>query len=239
MTFSSLRKAAFTLAALALLAAPVLAADIPAGPDFWRTEHNGSTFFTFPDGEVESLCGAPASDDWDHVARLGGAPVTGDADTIIDRLKDAVFVNGVARTDIAVRALHFKSSDVQETPCGPLVWDVKNVGAQPITKMTIRQTSANGGVFNATISVRVNFAGYNASSGAFVGNLFYTFNLPDTTTGGTPWSFDPTGAAAWRPGMTPANDCAEVLRAKAATLPAGHGYFIADLIASGRCTYKG
>ncbi|HEX4954010.1 MAG TPA: hypothetical protein VF017_11525 [Thermoanaerobaculia bacterium] len=235
MDCASFRRTTLSLAALALLALPAMAADIPAGPDFWRTEHNGSTFFTFPGGEVESLCGAPASDDWDHVVRLGGVPVTGDADTIIQRLKDANFVNGVAQTQVMVRALHFKSTDVQDTPCGPLVWEVKNTDDQPITKMVIRQTSEQGGTFNANISVRVVFSGYNANSGAFLGNLFYTFDLPDTTAG-TPWSFDPSGAAAWRPGMSETEDCTEVLRAKALTLPARHGYFIADMIAQGRCT---
>lgn len=225
------KTALFALVAVTLVALPATAQVIPAGKDNWRTPGDGNTFFTFPAGDVESLCGAPPSGAWDHQVTLQGVPVSGaDWDTQVTRLKDADLSNGSATVPIQVTHLQFRSVGSQPTPCGKLVWDVRPFGRQPLTKMTIKRNNDLGGIFVATIAVRVVFTG-TADDGAVVGRLVYTVELPDPD--GSPWSFG--GPTVWRPGITEDDECIETLREKLTTLPARHAYFIEDLIAQGRC----
>ena len=238
MTKLMARMTVLAILLLSLAALPVHAQPtIPAGKDFWVTPANNQTVFLFPAGEVESLCGAPASDTWDHHVFFRGIPQAGsDYDTVVARLSNATFnSSGTASTKIQVQSLNFKSITWQATPCGKLNWTAGLSGPQPITVMTLRQTSERGGVFSATISVRVELRAFDASSGAYVGSLFYTRDLPDPS-GGTAWSFGPTGA--FRAGMTPTDNCIDVLRKKLlVTDPdSSHWYFISDMIAQGRCT---
>jgi hypothetical protein len=234
------RLSPFSIALVALLfvglaAGSAAAQVIPAGSDFFRTPADGNTSFTFPDGDVESLCGAPPSTTWNHAVTLAG--VAGSVyDSVVDRLKDAVFDStGHASVPIQVQSLAFISTGPQATPCGALNWKVSQTGPQPITQMDLTLTSPSGGTFTANLSVKVEFDATDAASGKFIGSLFYSFDLPDPKNG-TPWSFGPNGV--FRPAMDTANNCIEVLRAKISTLPARHAYFISDLIAQGRCTEK-
>ncbi len=230
-----LAKLTLFLLAAGLLATAATAQIIPAGEDRWVTPGDGSTFFTFPAGDVESLCGAPVSFAWNRSLRLVGVPDSGqDWDTVVTRLKDADLSSGSATIPIQVTRLAFRSIALQSTPCGRLNWTVKAEDGQPVTKMSIAQTSARGGVFKANISVRVVFSA-STEDGAFVGNLFYTMDLPDKT--GVPWSYDPFGG--FRPGIDESENCFDVLREKATTLPARHTYFIENLIAQGKCTKHG
>ena len=221
---------------LASLAALPAAAQIPPGPDYWVTPDNGRTFFTFPNGDVESLCGAPPSTAWNHRVNLRGVPVAADYDTVVQRLDKAVFdTTGHAQTRIVVKALSFASAAPQGTPCGTLKWTVGLTGTQSPTVMRLRRTSSQGGFFSADISVRVEFRAYNASTNAYVGSLFYSMILPDPQNG-TPWSFGTSGQ--FRAGMTTTNNCVDVLREKLTTYSpdSDHFYFISDMIAQGRCT---
>ncbi|MCP3964665.1 MAG: hypothetical protein GY719_43110 [bacterium] len=228
------RTAALTLAAVLLAALPAAAQVIPAGDDRWVTPADGTTYFTFPAGDVESLCGAPASFGWDRTVKLTGVPDPGeDWDTVVTRLADADVSSGYAVVPIQVTRLYFSSITEHRTPCGEINWRVKSIDNQPVTEMAIYNESGRGGTFKATISVRVVFAATDAS-GATLGYLYYTRDLPDTT--GVPWSFD--GNGTFRPGIDENDDCTQVLRDKIATLPAGHGYFIENLIAQGKCTRK-
>lgn len=227
---------------LAGLAALPAAAQPPIGPgdDRWVTPNNGQTFFTFVDGDVESLCGKAASKDWNHQVGLRGVPVAGaDWDTSVRRLDTAVFdASGHASTRIVVTRLEFASTAPQETPCGLLNWRVSLAGSQATTKMDLRLTSAKGGLFAADIAVNVVFRAFDAATGTFVGALTYNMILPDPATG-TPWSYGPNGQ--FRPGITPTDNCIAVLREKLSTYTpdSSHYYFITDLIAQGKCTRQG
>jgi hypothetical protein len=225
-----------TLASLPALAQKV----IPAGKDVWVTPANGQTVFTFPDGDVEALCGAAASSSWDHKITLQGVPIAGgDWDTMVLRLDDAVFnSSGVAQTRAQVSYLDFRSSGTTATPCGTLYFKVGLAGSQATTTMTIVRTTAGGGLFHADIAVSVEIKAYEIHHGDYVGSLFYSFILPNPSAG-TPWSLGPNGE--FRAGMTTTNNCVDVLRQKLTqyATTSSHYYFISDMIAQGRCTPKG
>ena len=225
---------AILLAGLAGLSAS--AQIISAGPDFWTTPANSQTYFTFPAGDVEALCGAQPKDDWDHKLALKGVPLSsGPAyDTVVARLDDAVFdASGTATTRVQVQKLSFASIAPRDTPCGALTWQATLAGTQGITTMVLRRTSPMGGFFNADLSIKVELRAFN-SSNVYIGSLFYDFILPDPGTG-TPWSFGSAGE--FRAGMTDTNNCLNVLRQKLSTYAtdSSHYYYISDMIARGQC----
>ena len=231
------RIAVLAVAAVLVAALPVSAQVIKADVDRWVTPNGGGTYFKFPDGEVESLCNETASFDWDHTVALTGVPVAGqDWDTAVARLKDVDVTNGGGVTPIQVKHLEFKSLAPHSTPCGRINWSVETVGNQPMTKMAIRRKSERGGIFWADIAVRVQFTATDAGSGAFIGKLIYTMELP-ATTNGVAWSFD--GANTFRPGIDEMDNCIDVLREKLLTATGAHVYFIEDLIAQGKCKRQG
>ena len=221
---------------LGLAALPATAQVIPKGTDYWRTPNNGQTFFVFPDGDVEALCGHAPDAAWDHTVFLRGVPAAGsDWDTAVTRLDDAVFDStGTARTRIKVRSLSFTSLFPQVTPCGRIHWTVSICCPQPTTWMTIHKTSDKGGVFFANLAVNVEFKGTDADTGAFLGTLYYSRELPDEPNG-TAWSFGNGGI--FRPGITTAETCVDVLRKKLSNYApdSSHFYWISDMIAQGRC----
>jgi predicted lipoprotein with Yx(FWY)xxD motif len=223
---------------LALAAVPAQAQKvIPAGKDVWVTPANGQTFFTFPDGDVESLCGAAASSSWTHQIALQGVPMTGaDWDTMVQRLDNAVFnTSGVATTRAQVAYLAFNSTSTTVTPCGRLYFGVGLAGSQPVTTMTFVRSTAGGGLFHADIAVSVEIKAYEIHHGDYIGSLFYSFVLPNPSTG-TPWSIGPNGE--FRPGMTTTNNCVDVLRQKLSqySTTSSHYYYISDMIAQGNCS---
>jgi hypothetical protein len=149
-----------TLLAVAL---PALAADraIQNGIDPWQTKGDGRTFIDFrtipiPAGFFCSKAkaftgrvvfqGVPVA--------TGEAGVLGKTDTIVQRLDDAVFnANGIAKTRVQVRVLHFVATQPIQTECGAFKVEVKLNGEQPITTMRIVRQDENGGRFYAPISV--------------------------------------------------------------------------------------
>ena len=228
---SMVRIAALSAAVALVLALPATAQYLPAGEDRWVTPNDGSTYFTFPAGDVESLCGAPVDFGWNRTVRLTGVPEPGyDWDTVVKRLNDADLSQDYAEVAITVSRLVFKSLETMETPCGRVNWYVKALDNQPVTKMVIVNKTGRGGYFKANISVRVAFEATDAN-GSHLGLLYYTFDLPDKS--GVPWSFDSFGN--FRPGIDEGDNCEQVLRDKATTLPARHTYYIEQLIAQGKC----
>jgi hypothetical protein len=211
--------------------------EIDEGTDYWRTPASG-TAFTFPPGDVEALCHKAANPAWDHKVALKGVPHKGsDWDSAVSRLKDARFdKTGTAFTTVRFKSLSLESSAPTDTPCGKLDWTARLAeGKQPTTKMKITKTPDNkGGVFFADLALRVEFRAYKAGTKEKVGRLFYDIKLPDPA-GGTAWSFGAKNV--FRAGMTPDNNCIQVLRDKLGTFPPGsqHIYFISDLIAKGEC----
>src|SRR5262245_16219234 len=120
------RVAALGILFAILATLPATAQVIRKGTDYWTTPGiGGNTFFEFPEGDVESLCGATIDNAWDHRISLAGVPTPGsDWDTAVARLDDAVFdATGEARTRIQVRALSFISG-LHLTPCGKIIWRV-------------------------------------------------------------------------------------------------------------------
>jgi hypothetical protein len=234
MTRNALRASALAILLVSLLTLPVAAQTIPPGKDFWVTPPNGQTWFTFPAGDVESLCGAPPSDKWNHKVILAGVPAPGsDYDTVVARLDPAVFnATRQASTRIQVQSLAFASTAIQDTPCGPLDWTVRLAGQQAVTLMKLRRTSGRAGLFSADIAVNVEFRA--SRGGSALGSLFYNVILPDPQTG-TPWSLGPRGE--FRAGMTQSQNCVDVLRQKLTQFSpdSRHFYFISNLIAQGKC----
>lgn len=229
-------------ALLALVAALPAAAQIPAGPDRWVTPSNGQTFVVIPDTEIAALCGAVGNPTLNHKIPMVGSPVidVNDWDTEVRRLDKATFVNRVASTRIQVSVLNFRSIGAHQTACGQNTFSAHLAGAQPITNMTLRQTHANGGVFFADIRVSTQVRVYNVA-GAVVGSVPFVANLPSPATG-TPYTW--VAGGAFKPGIDSSagpESCVPALRAKQATYPvdSSHYYFIENLIAQGKCTYRG
>jgi hypothetical protein len=165
------RSVAF-LAVLALAALPAVAQDvIPRGSDAWKTAGGGQTYskLSLPAGFLDANCDAVAQD-----VALEGVPVAtspegafGDADTIIERLSDAVFdEKGVATTKVVVRALHFRAADLVKSSCGDWSAEVGLAKDQASTVMTIVRESASGGTFTAPISVDAVWTFTRTSDGA-------------------------------------------------------------------------
>jgi hypothetical protein len=221
------------LASLAVL--PAAAADIPAGIDYWRTPPDGGTHFTFPEGDVESLCGKEPQT-WENKMTLVGVPTPGsDWDTAVVRLDDVTFASEVAYTRIRVKELNLASKGAIETPCGKLRWVVALACCpQPITRMRLVRSTAKGGTFTADLTVSVEMKAYD-EAGAYVGSLFYARELPDKLSNTTAWSIGPSGE--FRAGMDEKNDCLATVRKKGIDPedPA-HKYFISQMIAQGRCS---
>jgi hypothetical protein len=140
---------------------------------------------------------------------------------------------------VQVRSLTFVSIMPHPTPCGDLNWTARLAGVQPITRMVITRTSPRGGYFTANLTVSVEMAATD-SAGNYVGSLFYSRDLPDSTAAGTPWSWSSDNGGIFRAGMTETDDCIAVLRAKRNTFDpdSSHYYWISDMIAQGRCTDK-
>lgn len=224
----------FVAAFLAVLttAVPGTASIIPAGEDRWVTPADGNTFFTFPEGDVESLCGAEVDFGWDRTVMLTGDPEAGeDWDTVIVRLEDLDVSRGSASVPVQVRNLALKSLEILETPCGLLRWRISALRHQPVTKMRIHNTSGKGGRFEANLSAKVAFQAIDAE-GTPLGLLFYNLELPSARN--TSWSFDEYGF--FRPGIDEKGKCSKVLQENVGPLPAQHSFYIEAQIAEDRCS---
>jgi hypothetical protein len=151
------------LALLLLIALPVAAADrvVQNGIDLWYTPGDGRTYIDFATIPLPAgfFCFKSAPFTGRIVFRgipvaTGEAGALGRTDTIVQRLDEAVFdKQGVAKTRIQVRALHFESVQAIETACGAFKVEVRLNGEQPITDMRIVRENAKGGSFFAPIAV--------------------------------------------------------------------------------------
>lgn len=165
MSFRTLFKVGMTLALMALLALPATAGDsvIFSGADLWESPGNGSTYTDFGDEPIPAGFFCADSSAFDGRIVFEGAPLAtkpanalGDTDTIVLRLKDAVFDEfGVARTPIQLVALSFVSLEPVQTECGSYDVRVNLAGDQPITEMQIIRTREDGGFFLAPIHARL------------------------------------------------------------------------------------
>ena len=169
-------RAVLSLIALVLLAAPAFAADrvITNGIDPWVTVAEGKTFADFSSQPIPAGFFCALSEPYTGRINLRGTPlVTGEAgalgraDTIIQRLDDAVFNRrGVAFTRIQIKALRLESETPFKTACGAYnLFVTLNGEQQPITRMKIIRQNARGGRFEAPVSVnaRLTFVPVNGT----------------------------------------------------------------------------
>lgn len=192
----SMRKAclSFTvLAALALLlAVPAFARDaaITNGIDLWKTPGTGGTFVDFKQTPLPAGFFCASSAPFTGRIVFTGVPVRtnpgsalGNADTIIQRLDDAVFTKSVsalhpfnlresdgtvrqvepnafqgqevATTRLQVKAISFASVRPVSTGCGSYTVKASLSGEQPITEMVIVREQDAGGRFYAPLNLNV------------------------------------------------------------------------------------
>jgi hypothetical protein len=147
------------------LATSAFAADraIQNGIDVWRTTDDGSTFVDFAKTPIPAGFFCPGSAAFTGRVAFQGEPVVtgtpgalGAADTIVQRLDDAVFnKRGVAVTRIQFRALSLKSLAPIETACGKFTATARLNGAQPTTQMVITRDGEKGGRFSAPLALNV------------------------------------------------------------------------------------
>ncbi len=166
---------------LTLIALPALASskddDRPAllssqdviysGIDLWVTPADGRTHSDFADQPLPAgfFCEGSAPFSGKITFKGGGldtVPVgaIGGADTIIERMDDAVFNSeGEASTRIRFLALSLTSIEPLQTACGQFQADIRLEGEQPVTSMQIQRRDANSGTFSSQLSVnaRVTF----------------------------------------------------------------------------------
>jgi hypothetical protein len=158
------------LAAACLVAVPASAGDrvIYNGIDLWVTPDGGFSSVDFSQTPIPSGFFCEKAGPFTGRIALKGVPIVtsvpgalGRADTIVQRLDDAVFnKKGIGQTRLQVRALSLESIAPIKTACGLFTAKVSLDGEQPITRMRIIRESSKGGRFRAplALNVRVSFA---------------------------------------------------------------------------------
>jgi hypothetical protein len=145
-----------------------LAADtvIHRGIDTFTTTANGTTFYDFAQSPIPAGFFCKSSAVFTGRVAFKGLPLeTGapgqlhGADTVIERLDDAVFDStGTAVTRIQFRALSMVSIAPLKTACGSFHVYVTLAGKQRETTMRIVRTSEDGGHFLAPLAVDVHLS---------------------------------------------------------------------------------
>jgi len=152
------------VAAVALVAAPVLTADpIYSGSDLWVTPADGSSFTTFERDPLPRGFFCPGSAPFSGKIEFKGAPLAtqpadalGRTDTIVERLDDAYFdEHGVATTRIQLQALSLVGIEPLRNECGAFNVAMTLAGEQPTTTMTLVKTHERGGIYHAPLSLNV------------------------------------------------------------------------------------
>jgi hypothetical protein len=193
-----------------LLGLSPLAADstIQRGIDIFTTAGDGRTSYDFAQSPIPAGFFCKDSKPFTGRVTFKGLPLTTgtpgqlwDADTVIERLDDAVFdANGTAATRIQFRALSLVSTAPIKTACGAFHVYVSLGGKQRVTTMNIYRTQEGGGNFVAPLAVntRVTFIPVKPARNKAARKLELAadFTFPASP---LPWSF-PAGARAKRMG---------------------------------------
>jgi hypothetical protein len=194
-----------------LLGLSPLAADstIQRGVDIFATAGNGRTFYDFAQNPIPAGFFCKGSKPFTGRVAFKGLPLTtgtpgqlGNADTVIERLDDAVFDDkGIATTRIQFRALSLVSIAPIKTACGTFHVYVSLRGKQRVTTMDIYRTQDAGGNFVAPLAVntRVTFIPVKPARNKAARKLELAadFTFPATP---LPWRFS---AGALEKGMGP------------------------------------
>src|SRR6185436_14006717 len=151
------------LAVVLLVGVSPLAADvvIQRGIDTFTTVGNGTTFYDFAANPIPAGFFCKSSAPFTGRVAFRGLPLeTGapgqlhGADTVIERLDDAVFsAKDTAVTRIQFRALSLVSIAPIKTSCGAFHVYVSLGGPQRMTMMSIHRTQEGGGTFIAPLAV--------------------------------------------------------------------------------------
>jgi hypothetical protein len=194
----------FAAVAVALVVAfPLLAADtvIHRGVDTFTTTTNGTTFYDFAQNPIPAGFFCKSSAAFSGRVAFKGLPLeTGapgqlhSADTVIERLDDAVFDStGTAVTRVQFRALSMVSIAPLKTACGSFHVYATLAGKQRETTMRIIRTSEGGGHFLAPLAVNAKLSFIPVKPGKAARKLELTgsFTFPASP---IPWST--TGGAA-------------------------------------------
>jgi hypothetical protein len=173
--------------------APLVSADnsvIKRGVDVFTTTANGKTFYDFAKNPVPAGFFCDRSAAFTGRVALRGLPLETEtpgqlrgADTVIERLDDAVFnSNGVAVTRIRVRALSLVSIAPVRTACGDFHVYVTLTEKQRITTMRIQRTQKRGGDFFAPLAIdaRMTFVPVKGRSSRKL-ELTASFDFPETS----------------------------------------------------------
>ncbi len=183
-----------------LLGLSPLAADstIQRGIDVFATMGNGRTSFDFAKNPIPAGFFCEGSKPFTGLVTFKGLPLTTgtpgqlqDADTVIERLDDAVFdATGTATTRIRFRALSLVSTAPIKTACGAFHVYVSLRGKQRVTTMNIYRTEEGGGNFVAPLAVntRVTFVPVKSAKKKAARKLELPadFTFPASS---LPWSF--------------------------------------------------
>ena len=166
-----MRNQGICLAALAVaLMAGIspLAADpvIQRGIDVFTTTADGTTYYDFAKNPIPAGFFCKSSTVFTGRVTLKGLPLeTGspgqfhNADTVVERLDDAVFdAHGTAVTRVQFRALSLVSVAPIKTACGAFHVYVSLAGKQRVTTMRIYRTEENGGSFVAPLAINARIA---------------------------------------------------------------------------------
>jgi hypothetical protein len=195
----SCMKRGILLAALAVVlvagASPLVADTvISRGIDSFTTIANGKTFFDFAHDPIPAGFFCKRSAPFTGRVTFRGLPLETaapgqlhGADTIIERLDDAVFdANGTAETRIQFRALSLVSIAPIKTACGSYHVYVSLAGKQRETTMRIVRTAEGGGHFVAPLvgDARVSFIPVRGKSTRKL-ELTQSFTFPAAP---IPWS---------------------------------------------------
>jgi len=155
--------AAFAVALLAALSPLTADTVIHRGIDAFSTPTNGRTFYDFAQNPIPAGFFCKSSAAFTGRVAFKGLPLeTGapgqlhGADTVVERLDDAVFdATGTAMTRIQLRALSLVSIAPIKTACGSFHVYISLAGKQRETTMRIIRTSEGGGHFLSPIAVDV------------------------------------------------------------------------------------
>lgn len=189
----------FAAIVLALLTgiSPLAAAEpvIQRGIDVFTTTDNGKTYYDFAKNPIPAGFFCDSSAPFTGRVAFKGLPLATaapgqlrGADTVIERLDDAVFNSkGTAATRIRFRALSMVSSAPVQTACGAFHAYVSLADKQRVTTMNIHLSHPNGGTFAAplAVDVRLTFIPLNGASARKL-ELTGSFTFPAAA---IPWSF--------------------------------------------------
>jgi len=163
-----MKRITFTLAALALIAAPAFAVGfdpvIEHGSDIWQTRPDGTSFVSFGADPLPADFFCTGSEPFAGRIVMGGVPLDtvpvgalGATDTIVQRLDTAVFdESGVATSRIQLSAIQLRSVQPFRTACGAFTVDVTLADSeQPMGEMRIVRQGPTFGYYESKVSLNV------------------------------------------------------------------------------------